>query len=287
MASATDVFARASSGTRPTPTTLTATLAAGASPGTASCNALTGWPTTSKAHFCIYTIDTNGNKTSGSQTDWVGVVSGTTITGLTLKAGTNTGYPVGAVVEASPIAAYADDLYVGLTAGHNPTDGTHKAFTESNIIPPAAIQSSAITTAKINNGAVTADKLGTGAIVIRVATSQTTTSTSFVDLATVQSVTVTVGANGILLVAVAGWMSLDVGGNQGLISYAISGASTVAASDAESIWYQAYSGGAQHQCANVFLVSGLTPGSTTVTMKFRVTGGTGTFKNRALSVVPL
>jgi hypothetical protein len=152
MASATDVFARASNGTRPTPTTLTAILASGSSPGTATCAALTGWPTTSKVHFCIYTINTSGAKVAGSQTDWVGVVSGSTITGLTLKAGTNVGYSVGAVVEASPIAAYADDLFSGLTAQHSAVDGSHTNITATGLtiasgtvsLPSASINQTAL-----------------------------------------------------------------------------------------------------------------------------------------------
>jgi hypothetical protein len=34
-------------------------------------------------------------------------------------------------------------------------------------------------------------------------------------------------------------------------------------------------------------VTGLTPGSTTFTAKYDVTGGTGTFANRSIVVVPL
>jgi hypothetical protein len=55
-ATVTDKFTKASSGTRPTPTTLTATLASGASPGTATCAALTGWPTDT-AVLLLYLYD--------------------------------------------------------------------------------------------------------------------------------------------------------------------------------------------------------------------------------------
>lgn len=119
-----DKFTEATNGTRPVPTTLTALLPSGASPGTATCGALTGWPTATAVHFIIYTIDVNGRKVSGSQTDWKGIVSGSTLTGLVLKAGTNSGYAIGAVVEAAPTAAWADDVVEGLDVEHN-QDGTH------------------------------------------------------------------------------------------------------------------------------------------------------------------
>lgn len=120
-----DKFTEATNGSRPVATTLTAILPSGSSPGTATCGALTGWPTATAVHFIIYTVDVNGRKVSGSQTDWKGIVSGSTITGLVLKAGTNNGYSIGAVVEAAPTAAWADDVTEGIAVEHN-QDGTHK-----------------------------------------------------------------------------------------------------------------------------------------------------------------
>lgn len=132
-ASINDKFTEATNGSRPVPTTLTALLPSGASPGTATCGALTGWATATAVHFVIYTVDVNGRKVSGSQTDWKGVVSGSTITGLVLKAGTNNGYAIGAVVEAAPTAAWADDVTEGIRVEHN-QDGTHSAITATSLV---------------------------------------------------------------------------------------------------------------------------------------------------------
>lgn len=121
-AAITDKFTEATNGTRPVPTTLTAIKAVGAA--SISCGALTGWPTATAVHFIIYTTDVSGNKVAGSQTDWKGIVSGTSITNLTLKAGTDNGYSVGAIVEAAPTAAWADDLTEGILVEHE-QDGTH------------------------------------------------------------------------------------------------------------------------------------------------------------------
>ncbi|GAC1500761.1 MAG: hypothetical protein NVS1B10_04580 [Candidatus Saccharimonadales bacterium] len=120
-AAITDLLTQATVSTRPTPTTVSSTRAS--SGNTLSCLVLTGWPTATAVHFITYKIDTAGKKIAGSQIDWKGLVSGTTITNLTLKAGTDTGNAIGDVVEAAPTAAYANDLYTWGSA-HANEDGT-------------------------------------------------------------------------------------------------------------------------------------------------------------------
>lgn len=123
-AAITDKFTSATNSSRPAATTLVSPHANGET--TISVSALTGWPTDTAVHFIIYTTDTSGNKIAGSQTDWKGVVSGTTITNLQLKAGTDSGYSIGAIVECSPTAYWAKDLADGLQVAHG-QDGVHKA----------------------------------------------------------------------------------------------------------------------------------------------------------------
>ena len=117
----TDHFTEATNGTRPVPTTLTAIKAIGAP--SITCNALTGWPTVTAVHFIIYNTNADGTKTANSQSDWKGIVSGNTITNLTLKAGTDNGYGIGAVVECAPTAAWADDMADGILL-HANQDGS-------------------------------------------------------------------------------------------------------------------------------------------------------------------
>jgi hypothetical protein len=116
-----------------------------------------------------------------------------------------------------------------------------------------------------------------------VATSQTTTSTSYVDLTTAgPAQTVTVGASGIVEVVLTGNLS-NSGSNYSVMGVALSGANTAAASDVTSLQHF---GTAPHRGSYVAVLTGLTPGSTTFTAKYRVTGGTGTFVDRAIIVRP-
>ncbi len=141
-----------------------------------------------------------------------------------------------------------------------------------------------VKTSNYQNASVTADKLATGAQAGTVLTAETTTSTAYTDLATTtDSVTATVGANGILLVSIYSSL-LNSGANAGFVSYVLSGANTQAATDTYAL---VAVGTNQSNYGATFQVTGLTPGSTTVKMKYRVVAGTGTFSARRVSAVPL
>lgn len=170
--------------------------------------------------------------------------------------------------------------------GHtSATSGTVYGITvTTGTIAAAGIASNAVTTAKIQNAAVTASKLATGAAQGVVLTSETTASTSFVDLSTTtDTVTVTVGANGLLQVAIFSWLS-NSGANSSAVSFALSGTNTLAASDDYSLFLIGTSQAGQGLTT---LLTGLNAGSTTVKMKYKVSAGTGTFVKRRVSAVPL
>jgi hypothetical protein len=89
-------------------------------------------------------------------------------------------------------------------------------------------------------------------------------------------------------VTVTGSLTNATSAAQSNMGFAISGASTQAASDTRA--FVVKNGGAQAilvQGSATFFISGLTPGSTTFTAKYRVSAGTGTFVNRSIVVVPL
>jgi len=114
-----------------------------------------------------------------------------------------------------------------------------------------------------------------------VATSQTTTSTSFTDLATVgPTVTVTVGDSGIVEVVLSTQIS-NVGGNHAYASFTTSGANVSAAADTRAIYIASTN---VTRFSGSFPLTGLAPGITTFTMKYRVSASTGTFADRTLHI---
>jgi len=120
----------------------------------------------------------------------------------------------------------------------------------------------------------------------RVDTSQTTTSTSYVGLATAQSVTVTTGTKVLVLI------SCQLNGTSNppvYASYAISGATTVSASDAWCIKNEGDGGSGSKSVLQMTTASyqTVTAGSNTFTMQFKVQSSTGTFVNRQIIVIDL
>jgi len=125
----------------------------------------------------------------------------------------------------------------------------------------------------------------------RVNTDESTSSTSYTALTTAQAVTLTTGTK--VLVAVSCFMEKS-GDNAGAIaSYAISGATTTAVSDAWGVSINFPSAmTARGQCTYVSYQT-VTAGSNTFTMQFKMqtegafTGGAVKFKNRQITVIDL
>lgn len=117
-----------------------------------------------------------------------------------------------------------------------------------------------------------------------IATQETTTSTTYTDLATTgPTQTATTAASAIVAIyanmfhstGLASWMS-----------YAISGATTDPSNDNRAIELQ--STGGQKVGGTFFHSAILTPGSNTFKAEYRVsTSGTGTFSTRRLMVIPM
>jgi hypothetical protein len=117
-----------------------------------------------------------------------------------------------------------------------------------------------------------------------VATSQTTTSTSYTDLAT-SGPAVTVKTDSKALVTLTCLVSNNGTNNNSYMGFAVSGATTVAAADTAALRVQASSNIPSLQLSVTIPVTGLTAGSNTFTAKYRVDGGTGTWQSRSISVV--
>lgn len=119
-----------------------------------------------------------------------------------------------------------------------------------------------------------------------VATSQTTTSTSYTDLATAgPAVTVTTGTKALVTITCS--MNNSTSNEAQVVSFAVSGATSVSAGDG---WRLLFIGAATTDRARMsvtYLITGLTAGSNTFTMKYRVSGGTGTFSERSITVIDM
>jgi hypothetical protein len=217
--------------------------------------------------------------------DFIGHVDGSNLEIDTIAPGyTDAGSEVGDIVIIRPTTQWGDEVAAILETAHN-DDGSLK----DDAVTTDVIADDAVTTDKLDDASVTPDKLATGAAAAEVLTSQTTTSTTYTDLATVgPTVTLDVGANGLALVSVFGHLqNSTASGESAFIGIALSGANTVAANDNRALRYQPWTANAFGQFGATFLFGGLTPGSTTFTLKYRTTAGTATFVNRRLSVVPL
>jgi len=136
--------------------------------------------------------------------------------------------------------------------------------------------------------AVTAAAASLASATAQTNSSQTTSSTTYADLATVTSVTLTTGTSAFAFFHASSTHN-ELSGST-FISCAVSGASTVAASDDFCALNQAPSASAGKQnLAGGHIFTGLTAGSNTFTIKYRVGGGgqTGTFDYRGIQVISL
>jgi len=146
---------------------------------------------------------------------------------------------------------------------------------------------------KVNSGATAPEwgsaaggSFNTGSAVV--ATGEATTSTSYVALTTALAVTVTTGTKALVSIGTRCGNSATTNVTQ-YMSFAISGATTVAASDQYGIGFNYFGSTINYQPVQngTFLVTGLTAGSNTFSTRYRTNGDNLTFTNRIISVVDL
>lgn len=119
-----------------------------------------------------------------------------------------------------------------------------------------------------------------------VLTFQTTTSTSYTDLATSgPACTVTTGTKALVIFG-ANFQN-NIAGSLGIMDFAVSGATTRAATDDTCALMNPYTAGAQQAWSRGVTITGLTAGSNTFTAKYRTNNGTTTIGNRFITVIDL
>ena len=206
----------------------------------------------------------------------------------------------------APLAPLASPALTGSptaptqTPGDNTTKLATDAFVAAAIAPLAPLASPALTgspTAPTQSPGDNSTKIATDAFVAAaivaarpigalVSTSETSNSTSYANLTTPgPAVTVTTLTTALVLLSA----SLDESGTDFIyMSFAVSGASTIAAVDARAAVTIVAGPNSQHPTESAaFWVTGLTAGANTFTAKYRVGGAsTGTWANRNITVIP-
>ena len=120
----------------------------------------------------------------------------------------------------------------------------------------------------------------------REATSETTTATSYTDLATPgPSLSATTGTAALLIYGAR--VSNSAAGGICHVGVDISGATTSSATDTRSFAFESSAANDVMHGTWVELRTGLTGGVNTFKLEYRVTAGTGTFHYRSLSVMAL
>lgn len=119
-----------------------------------------------------------------------------------------------------------------------------------------------------------------------VTTNETTTSTSYTGLTTALSTTVTTGTRAFVIISAE--IELAATASRGYMSFAVSGATTIASSDAFSINIKTNADQTIDAHSYGYIVTGLTAGSNTFTTQYKSgQGNTIYFANRRISVIDM
>lgn len=113
----------------------------------------------------------------------------------------------------------------------------------------------------------------------------TGTSTSYADLSP-SGPSVTAVCKGKALVYVSAKMSNSSSNTFTGVSFSVSGATSISASDTRGAYFNGLPAGEAIEIGAMSLVESLTAGTHTFTMKYKVGGGTGTFWHRRITVIP-
>lgn len=116
--------------------TLTSLSAPGhsVSGATITVGSTTNWPTDTATVFAIRQVDSSGSLVAGTYTEWRGIVSGSTLTNMTLMYGTDQVYPAGSTTQVYiPLSAAAHNRLIDGILSEHDQDGTHGAITASSI----------------------------------------------------------------------------------------------------------------------------------------------------------
>lgn len=120
----------------------------------------------------------------------------------------------------------------------------------------------------------------------KVAASESTSSTSFIDLETVgPSVTTYTGSR--VIIFISGSMTNSFDAATSIIGYEITGSETQAATDTSSLTIDGVETDKKSQRCQIILEENIKPGLNTFKLKYKVGSNTGNFSDRFIGVWPL
>lgn len=116
------------------------------------CDNLSGWPDDTAVDFITYQLDADEKSVKpGTQTDWKGLVSGSTLTNITRVAGeADSGNSVNDIVQMVPTGSWANDIIKTLLGIFN-QDGSLK----DAVITAAKLATNSVTANAINFASMT------------------------------------------------------------------------------------------------------------------------------------
>jgi len=168
----------------------------------------------------------------------------------------------------------------------SPFEG-QRAYITASTIATAAGQTTVIPTGvqTIYNGSVWVCVTQVGAVTDT--TCSTVTTASFADPSTAGNTnpTVTLVTGTSAIVDINSTLYNSTAGAYNYVSFAVSGATTLAGSEGNSYYYSSTGGTpADQHTGRRFIITGLTAGTNTFTMKYKVGSGTGQYNRRTLIV---
>lgn len=196
----------------------------------------------------------------------------TTLNGL---FNASTGHAHDAAGKGKPIttAGIADNA---VTNAKMADDSVSTAEIVDGAVTGPKIASNAVGATQIQDGAVTSKEVNLDWATADVVTSETTTSTSYTDLATVgPAITLSPGAIADHLLICSGRAKNSVAGNISALSPAIAGATALDADKADCLLDNFVT-------VSRSTMAPLQANGATHTLKYKVSGGTGTFSNRRI-----
>lgn len=95
----------------------------------------TGWPTDTAVVFAVRQVDSSGNEVAGTYTEWLGTLSGTTLTtGSSPAYGTDQNYSAGSTTQVYvPVSSYAYNRMLTALLTQHKQSGAHSALTADTV----------------------------------------------------------------------------------------------------------------------------------------------------------